>query len=123
MTRRSLFQLLLAAGAATFAGSSAFASPDPPANPERLIVHEWGTFTVLQDEEGRPIPGINTDDEVLPDFVHDIAGMNPSSLSELPRVYFKAVPRNHSDVWARLETPVTYFYPPKGFDRPIDVSV
>ena len=126
MTRRSLLQLLLAGTAAvatTFLGAPALASSDPPANPDRLIVHEWGTFTVLQDEAGRPIGGINTDDEVLPDFVHDIAGMNPSSLRELPTVHFKAVPRNHPDVWTRLETPVTYFYPPTGFDKPIDVTV
>src|SRR5690349_15518141 len=33
------------------------ASPgDEAASPgERLVVHEWGTFTVLQDENGKPI--------------------------------------------------------------------
>lgn len=127
MTRRTLFKVLLAAGATLLFELSqprSLASPEsPPDNPERLIVHEWGTFTVLQDEEGRPIGGINADDELLPEFVHDIARMNPSSQRELPAVHAKAVPRNHSDVWARLETPVTYFYPPQGFDRPVDVSV
>ena len=123
MTRRSLLALLIAAGASLPLVRAAFASNDPPANPDRLIVHEWGTFTVLQDEEGKPIGGINTDDEVLPDFVHDIAGFNPNVLNELPSVYYKAIPRNHSDVWVRLETPVTYFYPPKGFEGPIDVKV
>lgn len=90
---------------------------------DRLVVHEWGTFTVLQDEDGNAIGGINTDDELLPEFVHDIAGITPSSLSELPPVYFKAIPRTHPDVYVRLETPVTYFYPPAGFDKPIDVKV
>ena len=33
-------------------------------------IHEWGTFTSLQDEFGRAIGGINTDDEPVPDFVH-----------------------------------------------------
>lgn len=125
MTRRTLFTLLLVMGAASLIGllPSSQASPEPPAAPERLIVHEWGTFTVLQDEEGRPIGGINADDELLPEFVHDIAGMNPSSQRELPTIHAKAVPRNHADVLARLETPVTYFYPPAGFHKPIDVTV
>src|SRR5690242_5449021 len=29
----------------------------------RMTVHEWGTFTALQAEDGRAIAGINTDDE------------------------------------------------------------
>src|SRR5438445_12533848 len=37
-----------------------------------LIVHEWGTFTSLQDESGRAIGGINSDDEPVPKFVHDL---------------------------------------------------
>jgi len=38
-----------------------------------LIVHEWGTFTSLQDENGNAIGGINTNDEPVPNFVHNIA--------------------------------------------------
>src|SRR6266576_171471 len=38
----------------------------------QLIVHEWGTFTSLQDENGRAIGGINSDDEPVPKFVHDL---------------------------------------------------
>src|SRR5438552_9807693 len=37
-----------------------------------LVVHEWGTFTSLQDESGRAIGGINSDDEPVPKFVHDL---------------------------------------------------
>src|SRR5437870_1291138 len=40
-----------------------------PSDP--LVVHEWGTFTSLQDENGRSIGGLNVDDEPLPKFVHD----------------------------------------------------
>jgi hypothetical protein len=39
-----------------------------------LLVHEWGTFTSLQDETGRTLAGINTDDEPVPSFCHDLAG-------------------------------------------------
>jgi hypothetical protein len=35
----------------------------------QLKVHEWGTFTSLQDERGTAIGGINTDDEPVPLFV------------------------------------------------------
>jgi hypothetical protein len=37
---------------------------------EKWAVHEWGTFTALQDESGAAIGGINTDDEPVPPFVH-----------------------------------------------------
>src|SRR5690242_6701039 len=39
---------------------------------QKLIVHEWGTFTSLQDEAGRTIGGINSEDEALPRFVHEL---------------------------------------------------
>jgi hypothetical protein len=43
--------------------------------------------------------------------------------SPLPPVYFKGVPRNHPDVYTRLETPVIYFYPPGGREITLDVDV
>ncbi len=90
---------------------------------EQLVVHEWGTFTVLQDEEGNAIGGINTDDEPVPGFVHDIARMT-GSLRDLPTLFDKVYPHPHPDITVRLETPVIYFYPPKGADiGPIDVKV
>ena len=44
-----------------------------------LVVHEWGTFTVLQNELGQPLPGINVNEEALPPFVHRLM-----PLSEFP---------------------------------------
>ena len=90
---------------------------------DHLVVHEWGTFTVLQDENGSPIGGINTDDEPLPQFVHTLNGELNGPSSPLPPVYFKGVPRNHPDVYTRLETPVIYFYPPGGREMSVDVDV
>ena len=38
----------------------------------KLVIHEWGTFTSLQDEDGYALGGMNGDDEALPPFVHDL---------------------------------------------------
>jgi len=100
-------------------GSPNHASPTS----DHLIVHEWGTFTVLQDENGSPVGGINTDDEPLPAFVHNLNSALNGPSSPLPPVYFKGVPRNHPDVYTRLETPVIYFYPPGGRAMNVDVDV
>src|ERR1700732_1534358 len=39
---------------------------------KKLVIHEWGTFTSLQDEDGKAVGGINTDDEPVPAFVHQL---------------------------------------------------
>jgi hypothetical protein len=90
---------------------------------ERLTVHEWGTFTCLQDETGRAVPGVNTDDEPLPRFVHRLAGFLIFPPSDVPLVYYKGIPMLHPHVTMRLETPVIYFYPPEGRDKPMEVDV
>ena len=95
----------------------------PSGSGDALVVHEWGTFTVLQDEQGKAIGGINTDDEPLPDFVHNLNWAVNGPSSPLPPVYFKGVPRSHPDVYTRLETPVIYFYPPGGKEMTVDVDV
>lgn len=105
-----------------FSGFS-LAAPGPDAPRDTLVVHEWGTFTVLQDENGKPIGGINTDDEPLPDFVHNLNHALNGPASPLPPVHFKGVPRNHPDVYTRLETPVIYFYPPGSRPMTVDVEV
>ena len=93
-----------------------------------LLVHEWGTFTSLQDDDGRELSGINVDDEPVPRFVHDV---NPALLASpvLTSTHWeyrmKGAPRAHPLVTMRLETPVIYFYPPKGAadSFPVDVNV
>ena len=76
-------------------------------------IHEWGTFTSLQDESGRTIGGINTDDEPVPRFVHG-AFRNIPANDPVPRLLNKGLPFSHPDVTMRLETPVIYFHPPAG---------
>lgn len=93
----------------------------PDATGERFAVHEWGTFTSLQDEEGRAIAGINTDDEPVPKFVHDIAPLLLIPPGEFRSALVKGVTRCHPGVTMRLETPVVYFHAPDGL--PADLSV
>ena len=44
----------------------------PLAAGDRMVVHEWGTFTVLQNHDGQELFGINIDDEPVPSFVHNL---------------------------------------------------
>jgi hypothetical protein len=95
-------------------------------NSDRLIVHEWGTFTTLQDDEGKELFGINIDDEPVPDFVHNL---EPYILNTpvLTHDYWlsrqKGAPRFHPQVSMRLETPVIYFYPPANAKLPLKLDV
>lgn len=94
--------LTLAACAGLTSTSASFAaSPD-------LVVHEWGTFTIVSGSDGRPLswyqPGAELDQ--LPLFVNSNpfgskAAFRPSLL--------------------RMETPVIYFYPKQ--PMPLKVSV
>jgi hypothetical protein len=95
---------------------------------DSLVVHEWGTFTSLQDEQGRELTGINTDDEPVPAFVHNLNRyvLDGQVLSSSHWLYRqKGAPRVHPYVTMRLETPVIYFYPPKSWngERTLHVSV
>jgi hypothetical protein len=104
-----------------------------------VIVHEWGTFTSLQDERGEAIGGINVDDEPVPDFVytagrHPVTALNhnPRTFGLPPYVPFASktgilAPVGDPEVTMRLETPVLYIYPPRGQGLatvpPLDVHV
>lgn len=94
---------------------------------DQLRIHEWGTFTAMQDETGNALAGINVDDEPVPPFVHNLASfilVKPHALAERQRwIKSKGVPQSHPFVTMRLETPVLYFYPPAGETRPFDVRV
>jgi hypothetical protein len=93
------------------------------AQAQPLIVHEWGTFTSLQDEAGRTLGGINSDDEPVPAFCHDVAWGLVARPSELPPVSDKGASRCNPDVTMRLETPVLYFHLPAGASSPLTASV
>jgi hypothetical protein len=92
-----------------------------------LRVHEWGTFTALQNESGEALPGINIDDEPLPAFCHNLhpwALVPANSTPHSHPVDMKGVPEGHLWVTLRLETPVIYFHPPLEMRSfPVDVGV
>ncbi len=81
---------------------------------ESLIIHEWGTFTSLQDPQGRTIGGINTDEEPLPHFVHDLLPFFLRPHGDLAPVFVKISPRLAPNITMRLETPVVYVHVPPG---------
>lgn len=82
-----------------------------------LVLHEWGTFTSLQDESGEAIGGINSDDEPLPLWTHNLA---PMLIIGTP---VQGAPKCHPGVTLRLETPVVYFHPPASASLPMVVDV
>jgi hypothetical protein len=90
------------------------------ADSKPLVVHEWGTFTSLQDETGRAIGYLNSNDEPLPMFVHRLRSgliIRDGGLD-----FSKSVPTGHPDVTMRLETPVIYFHPADKTPFNVDVS-
>lgn len=118
-TCRNLLTLVLAIGG--IALRPACAAESVP-----FVVHEWGTFTTLQNDEGRELPGINIDDEPVPEFVHNLAPylLNNAILSNEHWIYRqKGAPRQHPMVTMRLETPVVYFHPGADGTMPKSVDV
>jgi hypothetical protein len=90
---------------ALIAGVFFLSAPRSNAAESELLIHEWGTFTSLQDENGNAIGGINTDDEPVPHFVHRLADLLLLHPTEVPPLLFKGLPRRcHPDVpcaWKR----------------------
>ncbi|MBL8896249.1 MAG: hypothetical protein JNM84_01415 [Planctomycetes bacterium] len=102
------------------------------APPARWSVHEWGTFTVLQDEQGIGLPGVNINEETLPPFVHRLErDLTPDSHEHAPllrlgthqRFASKGIPRSCPAARMRMETPILYFYPPSARVEQLDVRV
>jgi hypothetical protein len=119
-------QLALAAAAAFLIFGFHGSSEKTQERRAPLIVHEWGTFTSLQDRRGRTILGINTDDEPVPSFVHQVWGQRIITDGRLVSGIHLAqgAPECHPDVAMRMETPVLYFYPPADKDLlTVDVLV
>jgi hypothetical protein len=111
-----VFVAAFAAGSATL--FFAAVPPTPFGTSSPLELHEWGTFTCLQDETGQSIGGINTDDEPVPSFVHDLYSPLLASATELPPGLSAGgkgiLPICIPQITMRLETPVIYFHLPQG---------
>lgn len=106
---------------------------------DRYTIHEWGTFTVLQDESGNALPGVNVNEEPLPEFVHrllpglvnesgEVASFQGASaakriallskqlsaeLQPLANRRSKGLPVSFTAARMRMETPIIYVYPPR----------
>ncbi|NNE92972.1 MAG: discoidin domain-containing protein [Verrucomicrobiales bacterium] len=106
--------------------------------PKPLVVHEWGTFTVLQDDRGNPVDGVNINEESLPAFVHKLApDLAPDSHELAPLIgvgYYgnqrariqrsKGIQRYYHAARMRMETPIIYLYPPDGQPKlPVNIDV
>ena len=121
---------------AAFICASAEETPTEERAP--LVVHEWGTFTVLQDDNGNPVDGVNINEESLPGFVHtleddltpdshELAALIGLGRFEQQRARLtrsKGIVRNYHAARMRMETPIIYMYPPKDQPvRPVNVDV
>ena len=99
--------------------SSALAADPPDAaaaggrSTPHVRIHEWGTFTSLQDMMGQSIGGINVDVEALPPFVYNDYRAKIRRANSIRAVFSKAgsdyLGPNRS-VTMRLETPVLYVH-------------
>ena len=92
-------------------GVFAFSNAVMPDDNDRLIVHEWGTFTTFSGSNGVHLDFRPLQDQDLPPFV-----MNRASQSGY--VWFG---KGRIKTRVRMETPVTYFYTDK--ERTVRASV
>jgi hypothetical protein len=92
---------------------------------EQLVVHEWGTFTSVQNSQGETLHGYLINSEPVPSFVHTVGHL----IQPLRGIFsdcgsFKGcVLQQHPDIVMRLETPVMYFYPPRSAQLPLSLNV
>ncbi len=115
---RTLWVLAVGAGVAMLSGGTGAQEA-----PKRWSIHEWGTFTALQGESGKPIGWINTEDEPVPPFCHRLSRALLVPVDDLAPTFFKDAPRAHPDVILRLETPVVYFHPPASAKLPVKADL
>lgn len=91
--------------------SALLAPPVPDEAPKnRLIVHEWGTFTAVYGSDGTMLEWRPLETSDLPSFVYDRSKQSPAIREG------KAI-----RTYQRMETPVLYFYTDR--ETTVDVSV
>lgn len=71
-----------------------------------FTVHEWGTFTTVHAPDGALLPGLEREEERLPNFVHSHEGFAPAD---------KGWSRPVRNVTVKMETPVLYVYADRPF--------
>lgn len=120
LSRFAIYSLLVIAlvalmGTRPIAQESSATANQSPASSDRLVVHEWGTFTSIADKNGRAVEWrpLNGPSD-LPGFVYDIGKLDANAGLRHGQQCSKC-----NEATIRMETPVLYFY----VDRETDVSV
>jgi hypothetical protein len=91
------------------AGAGPKVNPAPEPAPDRLVVHEWGTFTSFSGSDGVPV-GFYPNNSDLPSFVYH----QGNELSKAGRLA--------KDGTISMETPVLYFYTDKSQQASVRVD-
>jgi hypothetical protein len=81
-------------------------------------LHEWGTFTTLSTSEGKLLPGVQREEEPLPEFVQSHEGMMHHKSIYVQKGWMRPL----AGVTVRMETPVIYFYTKDPFDVKVNVG-
>src|SRR6187399_1578592 len=101
MAARNRFVAL--ASLATVFFLAALARAQAPTAPDKLVVHEWGTFTSVQGSDGIGLEGLQHEEEALPGFVY-----SRSKVRECPlrKQGYKGLEMPATHVTQKMETPV-----------------
>lgn len=110
-TRDTVLVTLFAATGMWSSAASATLSAQTPAG--GLTVHEWGTFTTVAGEDGRPVEWLPLSGPVdLPCFVYHFQNDPLIKLGVGARRLDYDAARSNLRGRVRMETPVLYFYAP-----------
>ncbi len=80
---------------------------------DTFVVHEWGTFTSVSGSDGVMLPGLEVEEERLPNFVHSFSEVTATS---------KGLNHPVKNVTVKMETPVLYFYAAEPLTAQIEVG-
>jgi hypothetical protein len=94
------------------------AGPGRGCPPEGFTLHEWGTFTTLSASNGTLLPGVQREEEPLPEFVESHEGMFHHASWRAVKGWMRPL----ANVTVRMETPVIYFYTKEAFDARVEVG-
>lgn len=114
-----------------------FVHADEPTGPD-FRLHEWGTFTTVSGSDGVLLPGLDRDEELLPNFVsgqqglsNQLAFQDPVDTNVIYMLadtasmfsYGKTIPWASRNVTVKMETPVIYVYSDTSKPFPLEVTV
>ena len=105
------------------------AEPEPetvqPESQTPYTVHEWGTFTTVHASNGQLLPGLEQEEEHLPNFVYNHDGMSkpvPPQRNAKTMRMMKGFMRPLANVTVKMETPVLYFYSEEAMQARVSVG-